>query len=166
MVFVDVPNLEEDNLFAERRRLRTPPDYVNLVRCLTGPRRLATAYAFTAYYRSNDGYVRNVGIVDRLRADGFRVIAPTNDPGEVSTKEVDVALATELLTQGFAGAYDTAIVVSGDRDFLPAIRAVQRMGKRVEIAALPGTYTSRLPEAADRFHDLGQLPFFVVEEEA
>ncbi|MCK4730524.1 MAG: NYN domain-containing protein [Candidatus Aenigmarchaeota archaeon] len=32
----------------------------------------------------------------------------------------------------YKNAYDTAILVSGDGDFVPAIKAVQETGKRVE----------------------------------
>jgi len=58
--------------------------------------------------------------------------------GETATvpteKGVDVGLATEVLMLAFNRAYDTAILVSGDRDFLGPVRHVKRLGLRVEIA--------------------------------
>lgn len=54
-------------------------------------------------------------------------------------KEVDIGLATALLTQAvLPGAYDVAIVVAGDRDFLPALLGTRRLGKQVAIASIWG----------------------------
>lgn len=50
-------------------------------------------------------------------------------------KGVDVALATTMLTHAHAKAFDTAIVVSGDKDYLGTVKAVKSLGLRVEIAS-------------------------------
>ena len=50
-------------------------------------------------------------------------------------KGVDVALATRLLTHGMAKAFDTAILVSGDKDYLETVQTVKGFGLRVEIVA-------------------------------
>ena len=52
---------------------------------------------------------------------------------------------------------DIAIVVSGDGDFAPAIRAVQEMGVRVEVISFRGNTSSDLIEVADIFTDITQL---------
>ena len=44
-------------------------------------------------------------------------------------KAVDVKLAVDLLE--FADIYDTAIIVSGDGDYVPAVQAVKNRGKQV-----------------------------------
>jgi uncharacterized LabA/DUF88 family protein len=62
-------------------------------------------------------------------------------------KGVDVALATRLLTLANDRAFDTAILVAADRDFLETVRAVKNKGLRVEIVAWRGTI-SRDMEAA------------------
>jgi hypothetical protein len=50
-----------------------------------------------------------------------------------------------------------AIVVSGDGDFAPAIRAVQEMGVRVEVISFRGNTSSDLIEVADAFYDITQV---------
>ena len=45
-------------------------------------------------------------------------------------KEVDVALACEMVSHAFRNSYDVAILISGDRDFIPAIQHVQASGKK------------------------------------
>ena len=52
---------------------------------------------------------------------------------------------------------DIAIVVSGDGDFAPAIRAVQEMGVRCEVISFRGNTSSDLIEVADLFTDITQL---------
>ncbi len=37
----------------------------------------------------------------------------------------DVQLATELITDAYQNKYDTAFVISGDRDLIPAIEAIK-----------------------------------------
>jgi uncharacterized LabA/DUF88 family protein len=50
-------------------------------------------------------------------------------------KGVDVGLAIKMLMLGFNQAYDTAILVAGDRDYLEAVQFVKGLGRRVEIIA-------------------------------
>jgi Uncharacterized conserved protein len=49
-------------------------------------------------------------------------------------KGVDIALVSDMLSLGKAGAYDVAVLVSGDYDYHKAIDKLQRSGIIVEIA--------------------------------
>jgi uncharacterized LabA/DUF88 family protein len=49
-----------------------------------------------------------------------------------AVKGDDIHIATDMIVLASKNAYDTAILVSGDGDFVPAVLAVQEMGKRVE----------------------------------
>lgn len=60
-----------------------------------------------------------------------------NDKFTPKEKCVDIALATSMLY--FAAipyAYDIAVAVIGDRDFIPMLQHVRRLGKRVAIASI------------------------------
>jgi len=50
-------------------------------------------------------------------------------------KGVDVAIATKLLTHAINRAFETAILVSGDKDYLETVRTVKNLGLRVEIVS-------------------------------
>ncbi|MFN8800587.1 MAG: NYN domain-containing protein, partial [Gemmatimonas sp.] len=70
---------------------------------------------------------------------GHRVRRTPGEEGFVpQEKAVDVGLATALLEMAAVSAYDIAIVVCGDRDFVPALQAVRRLGKRVAIVSARG----------------------------
>ena len=64
-------------------------------------------------------------------------------------KGVDVMLATDLVVRAFQDQYDTAIIVSGDGDFYPAIQAVKDRGKQVEVAAFATNISPEAARAAD-----------------
>ena len=68
-----------------------------------------------------------------------------------------MALVTDLIAFAFRNAYDTAILVSGDYDFLEAIRIVMSLGKKVEVAMFSHAINSELRSAADRFIALEAL---------
>ena len=55
--------------------------------------------------------------------------------GSIVEKGVDVMLATDLVLHAVKNNFDTAIIVSGDGDFFPAMETVKKEGKRVEVAA-------------------------------
>jgi len=71
---------------------------------------------------------------------GKRLLKPdrdANDDFEPKEKCVDVALATSMLYYAMLPrVYDVAIAVIGDRDYMPALQVVRRLGKRVMIASV------------------------------
>ncbi|MBI2579311.1 MAG: NYN domain-containing protein [Candidatus Aenigmarchaeota archaeon] len=60
----------------------------------------------------------------------------TEQGGKVhySVKGDDIHLAIDMVSFAYENLYDTAILVSGDGDFEPAIKRVQKLGKKVENA--------------------------------
>ena len=64
-------------------------------------------------------------------------------------KGVDVMIAADLISHAYEDHYDTAILVSGDADFYPALQVVKDTGKQVEVAA----FDSNLSSEAARFSD-------------
>lgn len=69
----------------------------------------------------------------------------------VVEKGVDVQIATDMLLQAHSGAYDTAILVSGDSDYVPAVNAVKTIGRHVEVAFTREGRAMHLKQACDRF---------------
>ncbi len=51
-------------------------------------------------------------------------------------KRVDTRLVADLIHFAANGAYDAAVLVSGDDDFVPAVEAVNALGKQVWVASL------------------------------
>lgn len=59
-------------------------------------------------------------------------------------KGVDVAIATTMLTHAINRAFETAILVSGDKDYLETVKVVKNMGLRVEIVSFRNSLSQEL----------------------
>lgn len=65
-------------------------------------------------------------------------------------KGVDVGVATKMLTLANNRAFDTAILVAGDKDYLETVKAVKTNGLRVEIVAWRGTISIDMQQESSR----------------
>lgn len=82
------------------------------------------------YYTAIQGDTDRVNEVgDRLRALGFE--AEVFKKVAKRSKGVDIALVRDFIGHAYQDDYDTAVLVSGDRDFVPLVEEVKRQGKRV-----------------------------------
>ena len=66
----------------------------------------------------------------------------TNDSWEPKEKCVDIATATNILY--YSSNYDLAVVITGDRDFIPALEKTRALGKQVEIASFENSCSREL----------------------
>lgn len=64
-------------------------------------------------------------------------------------KETDINLATHMLSKGFQNAYDIAILVSGDTDYIKVVETLHNIGKTVIIAHFRHQNVSRYDEICD-----------------
>lgn len=84
---------------------------------------------------------------------GRRLRASDRDPDDdfaPREKCVDVALTVRALRYAYMpGVMDLALFVIGDRDFVPLLQELRRMGKRVAIASIEGSCADALWDPAD-----------------
>ncbi|MHA1720612.1 MAG: LabA-like NYN domain-containing protein [Promethearchaeota archaeon] len=103
------------------------------------------------YYSSPFNQQRNPGIYReqqkffaRLRNNGISVILCKTEyrivdrnahilQSKGTIKGDDISIAVDMLSDAYDDVYDVAILVSSDGDFVPLVKKVQSMGKRVEI---------------------------------
>jgi uncharacterized LabA/DUF88 family protein len=74
-------------------------------------------------------------------------------------KGVDVMLATDVVTNAYNDHYDTAIVVSGDADFYPALQAAKDVGKHIEVAAFDMNLSAESARVSDVVQKLNKTFF-------
>ena len=148
-VFVDVANV-----FYAAKAAGVDIDYVTLLKTVTAGRDLVRAYAYTGLDPDNENQ-RNFH--DFLRRSGYKVVSKDiRKYGDGKVKaNLDIELVVDLMKT--ARNLDIAIVVSGDGDFAPAIRAVQEQGVRVEVLSFRGNTSSDLMDVADLFTDIAQI---------
>jgi uncharacterized LabA/DUF88 family protein len=148
-VFVDVANI-----FYAAKAAGVDIDYVTLLKSASAGRDLVRAYAYTGLDPDNENQ-RNFH--DFLRRSNYKVVSKDiRKYGDGKVKaNLDIELVVDMMKT--ARNLDIAIVVSGDGDFAPAIRAVQEMGVRCEVISFRGNTSSDLMEVADLFTDITQL---------
>ena len=79
--------------------------------------------------------------------------------GKISfdVKGDDVYLAVDLVSGAYENLYDTAIIISGDEDFVPAIQKAQKLGKRVINAYFKSTSSNYLKHLCDESFCLNNI---------
>lgn len=158
MVFVDVRNI----LGAIGSNLRyCLVDFDGLIKRLTNGRYLIRPYAYdgSCCEGRNDESLHNY-----LRRHGFEVRLSNIHSIDMEQKGVDVDLATDMVLLADRGCYDTVILVSGDGDFIPAVKKVKDMGKIVEVACFEDTINDDLRLSADRYHPLDDVPLMKLRD--
>jgi uncharacterized LabA/DUF88 family protein len=146
--------IDGNNLFHAARFHNIDIDYNKLLRVLLGDGRLLRAFFYTGV---DVGAERQQGFLLWMRRNGFRVIQKELKTFYDGSRKanLDVEIAVDMLS--LAGRYDTAVLVSGDEDFVYAVNAVAYKGCRVEIAGFRSNTAPKLIDVADYFIDLGEI---------
>ncbi len=148
-------------VLAETLKKDLPAGEVDIVRTY-----LFGSYASNYDLRDDDAVQRRRDFFEMLKEEyhyevevypinfmGRRLRKVDRDPGdsfEPQEKCVDIALASSLLYMAAVpGAYDIAVVVVGDQDFMPVLQYCRRLGKRVAIASIKGSCSPELSDPRD-----------------
>ena len=87
-------------------------------------------------------FLRKQGITLRLKEIDFTQAHP-------SQKGVDIFLTTDMISLAYEDAYDTAILLSGDGDYVALVELVKSKGKRVIVLSFQNCIARSLREVAD-----------------
>jgi uncharacterized LabA/DUF88 family protein len=71
-----------------------------------------------------------------------------------ASKQVDISLAIDMLTHAARKHYDIAVLVAGDADYVPLVRAVKAEGARVHVWFVSSGLSDKLRVEADHFVNL------------
>lgn len=87
-------------------------------------------------------------LIKVIQQSGLEVTVVT--PG----KSIDGRLIFDLLTNTHNDNFDTAVIASGDRDYVPVIEEVKRRDKEVLVASFSSSLSHALKSVADGIIDL------------
>ncbi len=164
MVFVDVRNVVNGlkNTIDGFSRV----DFETMVEELVGKRELVAAYAFDGMPNPKNPDA-GAAFHKHLQMEGFRLrVRDSYDAENHAQKQVDMAMGIEMILQAQQNTFDVAVIVSGDSDFVPALEALQAMGKKVEVAAFDRCCGAPLRRGADIYTKLDSLPIVIVDPPA
>ena len=148
-MFVDVANM-----YYAARGQDVDVDYVALLKHATKGRDLIRAYAYTGLDPENENQRK---FIDFLAKNGYKpVVKDIRKFGDGRMKaNLDIELVVDLFR--LADRMDIAVIVSGDGDFAPAIRALQDKGVRAEVISFKPNTSSDLIAVADEFMDIMKI---------
>lgn len=161
MIFIDGSNLYHivKNLLPEKK----PNDFnfEKFTRYLAGDRKVLGVYYYNVPLdrgKSEENYIKQQKFFDKIqRISNFNFILCRMQKRKVDgkiiyeAKEDDIHLAVDMVKFAYSNTYDTAILVSSDGDFVPAIQAVKEKGKNVENIGFENKFSYHLQQTADKF---------------
>jgi len=151
--------IDGGNMFYATSGLKLKINYKKLVNILRKDRWLLRAYFYTGVPSGDlpeelkEQFRRQQGFLKELQNLGIKVktMPLKKTPEGYIEKGIDILIATDMVSLAFKNAYDTAILVSGDSDFVPVVEKIQELGKRVENAAFRKTSSYELRRVCDEF---------------
>jgi len=161
-VFIDGSNL----YFALKRNNKmTRVDYYQFSLALAGAnRKLVRTYYYNAVFdathfsdkaKSQQSFFDSLDRTPYLELRLGRIIQ--NREGHRMEKGVDVRMAADMVFYAARDFYDTAIVVTEDQDFSPAMGLVKELGKHVELAVFPDAQNREMIRTADKILNLDEV---------
>ncbi|MCX5869026.1 MAG: NYN domain-containing protein [Proteobacteria bacterium] len=164
MVFIDGSNLyhiirdllpdEKPNDF----------DFEKFVNQIAGGRKVAGAYYYNVPLdrrKDEENYIKQQKFFDKIqRIPNFTFVLCRMQKKRIDgkiiyeAKEDDIHLAVDMVKFAYTDDYDTAILVSSDGDFVPAIKLVQEKGKIVENIGFENKFSYHLQHVCLRFYKL------------
>jgi len=141
-------------------------DFSAFTSFLAGDRHLVRTYYYSAPLdkkKDEETYSKQQKFFEKLKKiPDFELILCRMQKRKVNgetiyqVKEDDIHIAVDMVKFAYNNAYDTAILVSTDGDFVPAINAVKEKGKRVENLGFQVKFSWHLRQKCDRFLQVGK----------
>ena len=65
-------------------------------------------------------------------------------------KKVDIKIAIDIISLAYENTYETAVLISGDGDFVPVVKKVKELDKNVELWAFRYSLANALKEELEQ----------------
>lgn len=152
--------IDGSNLYHNLKRYGLKITFEELIKKLETRREVVEIFYYTALldkkfdearYLKHQDFLKKLKTIPNFKIVlcNLRKMVSKDGSTEFMIKGDDVYLATDLIKGAYENLYDIAIIVSGDEDFIPAIRLVQKNGKRVINAFFPKSSSYRLRNCCD-----------------
>ncbi len=160
--------IDGSNFYHRLRELDIEIDFRKFISELLEGRELVNVFFYVAPLDISYNplkYWKHQKFLDQLRKIPlFNVVLCTlkkivTKKGEIifEVKGDDVYLANDFLKGAYENLYDTAIIVSGDEDFISIVETAKRLGKRIENACFRKNASWRLRKSCDNYKFINNL---------
>jgi hypothetical protein len=166
MVFVDGENLAiRFGDMLKQKGGKTAPNVVYMPNVfvwsgLLSVRATGAAVVRKYYYTAVQGDDVAISEVEsQLKRAGIEAPRVFKKDKSKGSKRVDISLATDMLLHATRKHYDYAVLVAGDEDYVPLVKAVQGEGCRVHVWFVSNGLSPVLQHVADEYLDLEEFLF-------
>ena len=164
IIFIDGSNLYHivKNLLPDKKA--NDFNFERFTNHLSGDRKLVRVYYYNVPLdrrKDEESYIKQQRFFDKIqRIPKFIFVLCRMQKKRINgkltyeAKEDDIHLAVDMVKLAYNDAYDTAILVSSDGDFVPAVQAVIERGKIVENIGFENKFSYHLQQTCDRITKL------------
>jgi uncharacterized LabA/DUF88 family protein len=161
------------NLYHTQKAMGLDVDFRKLRTHLASLYRITRMNYYTAI-DSSGAYVSITPLIDWLDYNGYNVVTKeiatyTQANGEIKRKgNLDVDMAIDALDHAVNARPDLVMLITGDGDFVPLVRALQRRGAIVQaVSSLrPNMIADELRRAVDDYIDLEEWRDIIARQRA
>lgn len=128
--------IDNSNIFKGFQKYKIKADYEKLKNIITRDRKLQNVFLYEGvvypispekkkWYEdlhSKSGYIVKASFDKIALNDAFE-------------KKIDIQIAIDMVSLAYENAYDAAVLVSGDGDFLPVVEKIKSLNKTLELWA-------------------------------
>ena len=143
--------IDNSNIFNGFRKYNIKADYEKLKHIITGDRELQNIclYEGIVYPMSPE---KKKWYNDLINQSGYEIKASFDKIASSGTieKKVDIQIAIDIVSLAYEDAYDIAVLVSGDGDFVPILKKIRELEKVVEIWAFKYSLAKAISEELDQ----------------
>ena len=139
--------IDNSNIFKGFQKYNIQADYEKLKTLITHGRKLDAIFLYEGIVYPISPQKRN-WYNELTNRSGYRIKTSFDKivTNEAIEKKVDITIAIDMISLAYEKTYDTAVLVSGDGDFVPVVRKVKELSKKVEIWAFKYSLANALKE--------------------
>ncbi|MHA1729838.1 MAG: NYN domain-containing protein [Promethearchaeota archaeon] len=142
MIFID-----NSNIFQGFKKYKIKADYEKLKNKISKDRQLHGIFLYEGVlYPITPKKKKWYG--DLSNKSGYVIKTSFNKMShqEFVEKKIDIQIAIDIISGAYENAFDTAVLVSGDGDFLPVAQKINELDKSLEIWAFKYSLANTLKE--------------------
>jgi len=143
--------IDNSNIFKGFRKYNVKADYEKLKNIIIKGRKLNGIFLYegVVYPMSPE---KKKWYKDLSNKSGY-VIKASFDKRTINDtieKKIDIKIAIDIISLAYENAYDTAVLVSGDGDFIPVVKKVKELGRDFELWAFRYSLANALREELEQ----------------
>ena len=143
--------IDNSNIFKGFRKYNVKADYEKLKNIIIKGRKLNGIFLYegVVYPMSPE---KKKWYKDLSNKSGYVIKASFDKRtlNDTIEKKIDIKIAIDIISLAYENAYDTAVLVSGDGDFIPVVKKVKELGRDFELWAFRYSLANALREELEQ----------------